>query len=182
MDGTAARRSIVYDSGRVSHLGEYEVRKIAMPSAIGIASTSANSETNTVTWKRSRTPNAIALMFCVTHSRLVRKLTWFRLKAGTARQIRNAPIAAMTTVMKIAEPEASELKMRSPGRVTVLLLPLPGPSPFGGCSVSGALVEVIVSSVVPFGPPTPPPLVAGPGERDVEVMGASLMRAHFLHV
>src|SRR3546814_8373721 len=116
MDGTAARRSIVYDSGRVSHLGEYEVRKIAMPSAIGIASTSANSEANTVTWKRSRTPNAIALMFCVTHSRLVRKLTWFRLKAGTARQIRNAPIAAMTTVMKIAEPDASKLKMRSPGR------------------------------------------------------------------
>src|SRR6478735_12824966 len=154
MDGTAARRSIVYDSGRVSHLGEYEVRKIAIPSAIGIASTSANSETNTVTWKRSRTPNAIALMFCVTHSRLVRKLTWFRLSAGTARQIRKIPIAAMRMEMKIADVVARVLKILSPGLATVL--------PRGvsvGVGVS-ALVVLNSASGVPFEPPTPAPLEA----------------------
>ena len=31
-----------------------------MPSAIGIASTSAKTDTNTVTWSRSRMPNVIA--------------------------------------------------------------------------------------------------------------------------
>ena len=37
-----------------------------MPSATGIASTSANTETNTVTWNRSRMPNCIADVSVVT--------------------------------------------------------------------------------------------------------------------
>jgi hypothetical protein len=36
------------------------VRKIAMPRATGIARTSANSDTHTVTWSRSKMPKCIA--------------------------------------------------------------------------------------------------------------------------
>ena len=39
-----------------------------MPSAIGIARISANTETNTVTWSRSRMPNCIAEVSVVTQS------------------------------------------------------------------------------------------------------------------
>ncbi len=60
-------------------------------------------------------------MSCVIHSSAGEEVDLvLRCSAGTARQIRKTPIAAISTVIKIADPVASEPKIRSPGRTTVL--------------------------------------------------------------
>jgi hypothetical protein len=66
--------------------GEYRVKKIAIPSATGIASTSANSDTNTVTWNNSNTPKCIAEVSVVIQFPPRRKFASLRDNAGMARQ------------------------------------------------------------------------------------------------
>ena len=86
-----------------------------MPSATGIASSSANTETNTVTWSRSRMPKGIAEVSVVTQLPLKRKkFASLRASAGTARHSRKMPIAAMMATIRTPEPSARARKMRSP--------------------------------------------------------------------
>jgi hypothetical protein len=70
-------------------------------------------------------------------------------------------MAAIRTVMSIAEPEASDEKIRSPGLTSVLLEP--------------DLGVLIGASGCASGPPDPSPLVAVAEVRCADWVGASLM-------
>ncbi|MHC6213236.1 hypothetical protein, partial [Rhodococcus ruber] len=77
-------------------------------------------------------------------------------------------MAAMITEMRTADPEASELKIRSPGLVSGLLSPRAG-------------VVIVASGMLPCGPPAPDPASSpDPEVRGADLVGASLICARNL--